>query len=331
MQPQRLFVYDNYATAVVVTGYEETENMPISNTTLKAYKGANQTVKFGIFDSDGKPWTFPDIVEPDITYFKLKVIDTRYDSEVIFKDLTLSVDSVENIQGKTRQSVKRNITYMQCTFTRSDLQDLDAGRHYKYVVFQVDSNGIQQEYMYTDIAYGVPGDFEILETAGAQFIPSVNSGTSTKWLEVTPGVGNGYENFDKNIVGDRSNAIAEGWVLYASSMYPVAEVMGYSDGLHTAIVYPTKDDGLTGVLRISGSLAGNSPQLDENQWFPLADTEGVVYHTFSEDTKLRKIDFKGNLTWIRFDLYVREYGDQIPVPPKDWPSQGHIDKILFRV
>ena len=335
MQPVRLFNYSTYATAVIVEGYEGTNNMPISNSKIKVHKGRNQTLQFGVYNSDGKPYELPaDVI------LVLRVLNTHTNTEVIRKELTKSTIPTQ-IPGRVRQSVSRNDTIYSTTILNGESVDLADGAHYNWAV-NTENSTLTGEYLYSGLKYDVAGELEIISEAFIQLTPAVDTKSSIEWQYITPN-NTGWDLMDHTIVGTYEHAIRDHWKLYRSSAYPADAQYNFLDGVHSACIY-TDDNvkfeekivGLTGTFTVQATLSDSVPDQGSNVWFNIPDENGLIYREYHNNFKLDNFNFYGGYRWIRFNWYAIEPdiwvvpGNPIPPTTKTHPG-GMIQKVLYRV
>lgn len=308
-----IFRYNTRKTAVFVTGKERNHNMPIQNSIIKVYQGANIPLDFNIFDADGKPLTY----DGTNKHLELKVFDTHTNRVVLLKTLEHVEDttSVETA-GATMPSVRKN-NYKKSIFRTiievSDTIELTPGSHYRWVVLEQTAMN-DTGYFYSGLDHCVEGEFHITAAAMPHVEPTTILSNSSQWIKYT-----NPDDMDPVVVGDKDNAIAFGWVKYVSDAMAGDAQLNIIDGLHTIAVYVEK---FSGVMQIQGCLDLELPSgQSEHRWFNIPLRNGQVNLEFSDHSGVEPLNFVGNFMWLRIVIYKRE-NDQI--------DTGSVKRILVR-
>jgi hypothetical protein len=152
-----------------------------------------------------------------------------------------------------------------------------------------------QEMLYTDINNSTIGDFDLYDSVGGTFIPSV----TLKGSELTP------------ITVDWDEM--KEWLV--SGAIRAENSVGNNTGLFSVAFYQTNWQGY---FKIQASLENLAPV--ERSWFYVDLSPGVTEDYYdSTTTSLRSYTFAINCRWIRFVC--------IPDPI----NRGTIDKILYKI
>lgn len=311
MASVRIFKYPTRKTAVLVTGNERTYNMPIQNSKIRVYKGANQPLDFTIFDADGKPLHY----DGTNKHLELKVYDNRTRRIAFIKRLEkveqlTQADTagalMPSVRGNNhKQSVYRTVVQV------SDAIDLPAGGHYRWVV-QANDTKYNPEFFYSNLGEHVEGELELLNGGAPIVEPSYVVDEDSGWRSHTRA-----DVMDENIVGNADNVYAQRWTMYTSDGIPGDVQLNVHDGMHTMSI---KGDKFTGFIQVHGCLEDDLPDdMSYHRWFPIPLKSGQVNLEYWNFTGIDALNFHGNFNWLRVVYYQRNNG-----------SQGEIKRILIR-
>lgn len=308
MKPVSIYRYPTRITAVFITGKERTHNMPIQNSKIKVYKGANEPLDFTIFDADGKPLTYDGTGK----HLELKVFNKHTNKLVMTKRL-VKVATTQPQSGALVPSVRKNnhirSTY-RATIEAVDTKTLEPGTHYRWVVQENDVH-YNSSYFYSGLGHEVEGEMHISNEASPTVEPSVEVTTFTADRH--------YGRMDPYIVGDETNVNKLGWTRYISSAIPGDVMLNLPDGLHTLALYP---ENFTGIVQIQATLDINVPDgQSDHRWFNVPSSNGKVNYQFTNAKNIEPINFMGNFMWIRIVYYQ--------MAPKEGVT-NKIKRILLR-
>lgn len=313
MPQVRIFKYPTRKTAVFVTGKERNYNMPIQNSIIKVYQGANVPLDFNIFDADGKPLNY----DGTNKHLELKVFDQHTNRIAFIKRLEQVQDVTQQDKaGALMPSVRQN-NYKRSIFRTvvevTDTVDLTPGTHYRWVVMEQSADN-DTGYFYSSLDHRVEGELHISSHAAPQVEPSTVLSDASQWTKYTKAT-----EMDYNIVGGDDNAYQRGWTKYVSSAMAGDAQINIIDGIHTLAVYA---DNLSCVLQVQACLESELPDgQSQHRWFNVPLCDGQVNIEFTDHTGVEPLNFVGNFVWIRIVIYKME-GTGI--------NTGSVKRILVR-
>lgn len=321
MPSVNIFKYPTRKTAVLVTGKERTNNMPLQNSKIKVYKGANIPLDFNIFDADGKPL----VMTSTNTHLDLKVYDTHTQRIVFVKRLEpvveTSVTKTDTAGALTPSARSNNYkrTIYRTIVQIADIIDLPAGTNYRWVVMEQDTMN-NTGYFYSGLDHMVEGELEITNNAAPQVELSIELPDSTTWTNTTR-----PDNMDSAIVGDNDNVYAQGWQMFTSSAIPGDAQLNIINGLHTIAFYANQ---FSGVVQVQACLEAEVPDTQsQHRWFNVPLSNGQVNTTFMNHSGVEAINFVGNFIWLRVVVYQHK----IRIEGTDtFINSGKLTKVLVR-
>jgi len=247
-------------------------NRPMINYNTKIYKNNYNIIDFVVRNNDRRPVKLVDC--------QLSIVIEHAATQTIVLEKACII--TDEIKGRA-----------QVALTSSDTANWSLGG-YRYQV-KITRPYQNQEMLYTDINNSTIGDFDLFDSVGGTFIPSV----VLKGSELSP----------ITIDWDEMKE----WLL--SGAIRAENSVGNNTGLFSVALYQTQ---WMGTFRIQASLENLAPT--ERSWFYVDLQPGADQDYFDGlNNSLRSYTFSVNCRWIRFVC--------IPDPV----NQGTIDKILYKI
>ena len=316
MNPTGIFYIPARYHAVLYTGTERTSNMPLINSVVKVYKGANSKLDFVLLNADAKPFQYT-----GAAILELRVYNTRTKKLVISRRLEKSPD-LQSVPGTTMPSVRANNekrSEYTCQIFVSDTFDLVAGTNYSWCIVAQDAAG-NGHYFNTSLSNAVTGEFHILDSAFPQVEQSSVLTPEDFMMSRT------YALMDPTIVGEPNFAMQMGWVRYASSAMPGDMQLSTFEGLHTIAIYP---NNLNGFIQVQATLEAVPPTaLNDDRWFAIPMSNREVNIQCLNENCIIPLNYIGNFMWVRVVYYVMEPEDYGLGAKKG--ANGSIKRVVFR-
>lgn len=237
-------------------------NLPLSDSDFKAYKGADTDIEFSIRNNDRQP---VNLIGKSLL---ATIINQSNGSTVLQKDLRV----IDDKKGIVRLSL-----------SPAEVSDWTAG-FYTYSVLILNEDGTQN-LLAMDQNQKATGTIELKENA----LPNIFKPTVMDPSKFAP------VEFE-----DLSTALNQGTTRFVGSAIPGDAQKGFTDGLHTFTVHTTNFTGLLfvfGSLEPNPTVNMIEPIID---WFEIALTATGSPLVFDESTGIQAFNFISNVSWVRF-------------------------------
>lgn len=269
----------------------ELSNMPLSQRSIKLYKGTTNTIQFVLLDGDNKPLNSE--IEAQLCIRNV----TKCKEELKIK-LQLSTQAPTN-STKLVPSVRNN-NYTQkayeCVIQDVDLVGLDINDTYEWFI-------LANTAIYTSQNYEIRGDVCLFSAPFDSFESTTVITDVDQWSKYTE-----FKYMNTELIPDENTMHTQSWVMYMSSVLDGA----FDKTMDTFAFYPSE---FQGTIIIQGSNEETPPDGQSyTRWFDIERIDVI-----EPQTEIRILNLDANFRYYRIQKYHRTS-----------LNSGKINRILFR-